>query len=176
MKEKIIATVLVIMAVALYTTAVINFMQGGVIGGVSDALMACSNIIIAWALKRQGFYAKALKVIGKSHFDFMEALENGVPARLAIVKKDEDEDEDGEIAEEELTEDEKRIKRMAEEYDQLADRLHRLQAFRETDTYKQLPENSRYLLDKQCKAMDDYESTLKQRIQLECDKANAKKD
>ena len=126
---------------------------------------------------RQRFYAKALKVVGKSHFDLIKALEKGVPAKLTI-RKDEDEDEDkdegDEIPEEELTEDEKRIKRMAEEYDQLAGRLHRLQAFRDTDTYKQLPENSRYLLDKQCMAMDDYESTLKQRIQLECDTANKK--
>ena len=176
MKEKIIATVLVIMAVVMYTTAVIEFMQGNATGGLSDALIACSDVIIAWALKRQAFYSKALKVIGKSHFDFMEELENGVPAKLTIVRKDEDEDEGGEIPEEELTEDEKRVKRMAEEYDQLAGRLHRLQAFRDTDTYKQLPENSRYLLDKQCKAMDDYESTLKQRIQLECDKTTEKKD
>lgn len=174
MKEKIIATVLVIMAVTMYTTAVINFMQGDVVGGVSDTLMACSDVIIAWALKRQAFYSKALKVIGKSHFDFMEELEKGVPAKLTIVRKDDEEDEGDEIPEEELTDDEKRIKRMAEEYDQLTERLHRLQAFRDTDTYKQLPENSRYLLDKQCMAMDDYESTLKQRIQLECDTANKK--
>ena len=173
MKEKIISTVLVIMAVAMYTTAVINFMQGDVLKGVSDVLMACSDVIIAWVLMRQRFYAKALQVIGKSHFDLMEALKKGVPAKLTIVRKD-DEDEGDEIPEDELTEDEKRIKRMAEEYDQLAGRLHRLQAFRDTDTYKQLPENSRYLLDKQCKAMDDYESTLKQRIQLECDTANKK--
>ena len=176
MKEKIIAAVLVIMAVVMYTTAVIEFMQGNATGGVSDALIACTDVIIAWAMKRQGFYAKALKVIGKSHLDFMEALEKGVPAKLTIVKKDEDEEEGGEISEEELTEDEKRIKRMAEEYDQLTGRLHRLQAFRDTDTYKQLPENSRDLLDKQCKAMDEYESVLKQRIQLECDKTTEKKD
>jgi hypothetical protein len=174
MKEKIISTVLVIMAVAMYTTAVINFMQGDVLQGVPDVLMACSDIIIAWVLMRQEFYAKALKVVGKSHLDLIKALENGVPATLTIVRKNEDEDEGDEIPEEELTEDEKRIKRMAEEYDQLAGRLHRLQAFRDTDTYKQLPETSRYLLDKQCKAMDDYESTLKQRIQLECDNANKK--
>lgn len=174
MKEKIIATVLVIMAVVIYTTAVIEFMQGNVLQGVPDVLMACSDVIIAWVLMRQELYAKALQVVGKSHFDLIKALEKGVPAELTI-RKDEDED-DEEIPEEELTEDEKRIKRMAEEYDQLADRLHHLQAFRNTDTYKQLPENSRYLLDKQCKAMDDYESTLKQRIQLECDKSNAKKD
>lgn len=174
MKEKIISTVLVIMAVVIYTTAVIEFMQGDVVGGVSDTLMACSDVIIAWVLMRQRFYAKAFQVVGKSHFDLIKALEKGVPANLTIVRKDEDEDEVDEIPEEELTDDEKRIKRMAEEYDQLAGRLHRLQAFRDTDNYKQLPENSRYLLDKQCKAMDDYESTLKQRIQLECDTANKK--
>ena len=172
MKEKIIATVLVIMAVAMYTTAVINFMQGDVLKGVSDVLMACSDVIIAWVLMRQEFYAKALQVIGKHHFDLIKALEKGVPAKLTIVRKDEGD----EIPEEKLTEDEKRIKRMAEEYDQLAGRLHRLQAFRDTDTYKQLPENSRYLLDKQCKAMDDYESILKQRLQIECDTANEKKE
>jgi len=169
MKEKIIATVLVIMAVVIYTTAVINFMQGDVLKGVPDMLMACSDVIIAWVLMRQRFYAKALQVVGNSHFDLIKALEKGVPAELTIRK-----DEDEEISEEELTEDEKRIKRMAEEYDQLAGRLHRLHAFRDTDTYMQLPENSRYLLDKQFKAMDDYESTLKQRIQLECDTANKK--
>ncbi len=176
MKEKILSTVLVIMAVAMYTTAVVEFVTGDSISGVSDTLMACSDVIIAWMLMRQRFYAKALQVFGNSHFDLIKALEKGVPAKLTIVRKDEDEDEDDEIPEEELTEDEKRIKRMAEEYDQLAVRLHRLQAFRDTDTYKQLPENSRYLLDKQCKAMDDYESTLKQRLQLECDTANKKDD
>jgi hypothetical protein len=174
MKEKFIATVLVIMAVAMWTAAVINFMQGNVLSGVSEVLMTCSDVIFAWVLIRQEFYAKALQVIGKSHFDLIKALEKGVPAKLTIVGKHDGDDEGDEVPEEELTEDEKRIKRMAEEYDQLAGRLHRLQEFRDTDTYKQLPENSRYLLDKQCKAMDDYESTLKQRIQLECDTANKK--
>jgi hypothetical protein len=176
MKEKFNATVLVIMAVAMYTIAVIHFMQGDVLQGVADVLMACSDVIFAWILMRQEFYAKALQVVGKSHFDLIKALEKGVPAKLTIVGKHDGDDEGDEVPEEELTEDEKRIKRMAEEYDQLAGRLHRLQAFRDTDTYKQLPENSRYLLDKQCKAMDDYESILKQRLQIECDTANEKKE
>ena len=175
MKEKIIATVLVIMAVAMYTTAVINYIQGDVMKGVSDVLMACSDIIIAWVLMRQRFYEKALQMAVESQLHLLKTLEKGLSDKLTVGKKDEDEYEDDEIPEEELTEDEKRIKRMAEEYDQLAGRLHRLQAFRDTDTYKQLPENSRYLLDKQCKAMDDYESILKQRLQIECDTANEKK-
>ena len=174
MKEKIISTVLVIMAVAMYTTAVINFMQGDVLKGVSDVLMACSDVIIAWVLMRQEFYAKALQVIGKHHFDLIKALEKGVPAKLTIVRKDEDEDEDDEIPEEELTEDEKRIKRMAEEYDQLAGRYERLTNFLASDKFKTLSEKSCTLLEQQHKAMGEYMEALQQRIQLECDTANKK--
>ena len=174
MKEKIISTVLVIMAVAMYTTAVINFMQGDVLKGVSDVLMACSDVIIAWVLMCQEFYAKALQVIGKHHFDLIEALEKGVPAKLTIVRKDEDEDEDEEIPEEELTEDEKRIKRMAEEYDQLAGRYERLTNFLASDKFKTLSEKSCTLLEQQHKAMGEYMEALQQRIQLECDTANKK--
>ena len=174
MKEKIISTVLVIMAVAMYTTAVINFMQGDVLKGVSDVLMACSDVIIAWVLMRQRFYAKALQVIGKHHFDLIEALEKGVPAKLTIVRKDEDEDEGDEIPEEELTEDEKRIKRMAEEYDQLAGRYERLTNFLASDKFKTLSEKSCTLLEQQHKAMGEYMEALQQRIQLECDTANKK--
>ena len=174
MKEKIISTVLVIMAVAMYTTAVINFMQGDVLKGVSDVLMACSDVIIAWVLMRQEFYAKALQVIGKHHFDLIEALEKGVPAKLTIVRKDEDEDKGDEIPEEELTEDEKRIKRMAEEYDQLAGRYERLTNFLASDKFKTLSEKSCTLLEQQHKAMGEYMEALQQRIQLECDTANKK--
>ena len=173
MKEKIIATVLVIMAVAMYTTAVINFMQGDVLKGVSDVLMACSDVIIAWVLMRQEFYAKALQVVGKSHFDLIKALEKGVPAKLTIVRKD-DEDEGDEIPEDELTEDEKRIKRMAEEYDQLAGRYERLTNFLASDKFKTLSEKSCTLLEQQHKAMGEYMEALQQRIQLECDTANKK--
>ena len=176
MKEKIIATVLVIMAVVMYTTAVINFMQGDMLNGVSDALIACSDVIIAWALKRQGFYAKVLRAVGKSHLDFMEALEKGVPAKLTIVKKDEGEEEGGEIPEEELTEDEKRIKRMAEEYDQLAGRFERLTNFLASDKFKILGDKSCTLLEQQHKAMGEYMEALKQLIQMECDKTTEKKD
>ena len=176
MKEKIIATVLVIMAVAMYTTAVINFMQGDVLKGVSDVLMACSDVIIAWVLMRQRFYAKALQVIGKHHFDLIEALEKGVPAKLTIVRKDEDEDKGDEIPEEELTEDEKRIKRMAEEYDELRGRYERLTDFLVTDTFKQLPENKRTLLTRQGQAMHDYLDMLTQRLRIEAKEANLKID
>lgn len=73
-----------------------------------------------------------------------------------------------EISEEQLTEDEKRIKRMAQEYDGLCGRFKRLLDFLETDKFKSLPEHYQALLKRQARAMDDYESTLKERIQIEC--------
>lgn len=83
-------------------------------------------------------------------------------------------DEEEEIPEDELTDDEKRIKRMAVEYDLLTERLERLTAFRATDTYKQLPEDSRSLIDKSCKAMEDDQTHLRRSIELECDNMNKK--
>lgn len=177
MKAKIIATALVIMAVAMYTTAVINFMAGNVLSGISDVLMACSDVVIAWVLLRLEFYEKALVVIGKDHFDLKEALHKGVPATLTVkdgkgtvtIGQDADADEENEeIPESELTDEEKRIKRMAEEYDQLAGRYERLTNFLASEKFKALPDNSRTLLERQHKAMGDYEAALKERIKIDC--------
>ena len=165
MKSKIIAAIMVVFAVVLYTMAVVDFMLSKPLDAVCNVLFACTDLAVAYMLIRVENQRKAIVAFLKLHFDFIEQLKNGVPATLTITKKDDDEEE---IPEEELTDDEKRVKRMAEEYDQLTGRLERLQAFRDTDTYKQLPENSRFLLDKQCKAMDDYQTYLKRRIQLEC--------
>ena len=118
---------------------------------------AVSTYTIVKELRKRGWQG----TIFNNDPDMAEEHKDGVIAAFNGKKNDE-------IPEEELTEDEKRVKRMAEEYDQLTGRLERLQAFRDTDTYKQLPENSRFLLDKQCKAMDDYQTYLKRRIQLEC--------
>lgn len=164
---------MVVFAVVLYTMAVVDFMLGKPLDAVCNVLFACTDLAVAYMLIRMERQRKAFIAMLKLHFDFIEQLKKGVPATLTISKGDDDEEEE-EIPEDELTEDEKRIKRMAEEYDQLTGRLERLTAFRDTDTYKQLPENSRFLLDKQCKAMDDYQTYLKRRIQLECDNTNNK--
>ena len=166
MKSKVIAAIMVVFAVVLYTMAVVDFMLSKPLDAVCNVLFACTDLAVAYMLIRVENQRKAIVAFLKLHFDFIEQLKKGVPATLTITKKDDDEEE---IPEEELTDDEKRVKRMAEEYDQLTGRLERLQAFRDTDTYKQLPENSRFLLDKQCKAMDDYQTYLKRRIELECD-------
>ena len=177
MKSKILATVLVILSVVLYTLAVINFIQGDALGGIADAAMACSDAIMAFVVWRLAFLEQVIKTVGKELFSLLKALEKGVPATLTIRKgNDDQEDDPGEIPEDELTADEKRIKRMAEEYDELCGRLERLTAFLATDKFKQLPENSRTLLEHQSKAMEDYRATLQERIKIDCANANKDKD
>ena len=177
MKSKILATVLVILSVVLYTLAVINFIQGDALGGIADVAMACSDVIMAFVVWRLAFLEQLVKTVGKELFSLLKALEKGVPATLTIRKgNDDDEDDPDEIPEDELTADEKRIKRMAEEYDELCGRLERLTAFLATDKFKQLPENSRTLLEHQSKAMEDYRATLQERIKIDCANANKDKD
>ena len=151
------------------TTAIINFIQGNVLQGVSDVLMLCSGYILAWVLIRQKFQLDVIKVIGKSHFALVESLK-----KKQIIKEDKDDDEEVEISEKEMTEDEKRIKRMCEEYDQLAGRYERLTNFLASDKFKTLSEKSCTLLEQQHKAMREYMEALKQRIELECDNNNKK--
>ena len=151
------------------TTAIINFIQGNELQGVSDVLMLCSGYILAWVLIRQTFQMDILKVIGKSHCALVEALKKA-------IKIDEDDDnEEVEIPEEQLDEDAKRIKRMCEEYDQLAHRYERLTNFLASDKFKTLSVNHCIILKHQHKAMGEYMEALKQRIELECD-ANNKKE
>lgn len=170
MKEKIILTVLGIIVVAMGTTAVINFIQGNVLQGVSDVLMLCSGYILAWVLIRQKFQLDIIKVIGKSHFALVKSLKKAM-----LDKEDDDNDnEEVEISEKEMTEDEKRIKRMCEEYDQLAGRYERLTTFRASDKFNTLSIKHRALLEQQHKAMREYMEALKQRIELECDNNNKK--
>ena len=167
MKENIILTVLGIIVVAMGTTAVINFIQGNELQGVSDVLMLCSGYILAWVLIRQKFQLDIIKVIGKSQHVLIEALKKA-------IKEDDNNNEEVEISEKEMTEDEKRIKRMCEEYDYLAGRYERLTNFLASDKFKTLSVNHCIILKHQHKAMGEYMEALKQRIELECDNNNKK--
>ena len=102
--------VLGIIVVAMGTTAVINFIQGNELQGVSDVLMLCSGYILAWVLIRQKFHSKVLIAIGKSHSALVKSLKKA-------IKEADNDNEEVEIPEKEMTDDEKRLKRMAEEYD-----------------------------------------------------------
>ena len=169
MKEKNILIVLGIIVGAMSTTAIINFIQGNELQGVSDVLMLCSGYILAWVLVRQKFCLDVLTVVGKSHFALVESLK-----KKQIIKEDKDDDEEVEIPEEQLPDDAKRIKRMCEEYDQLAGRYERLTTFLASDKFKTLSVNHCIILKHQHKAMGEYMEALKQRIELECDNNNKK--
>ena len=183
MKNKTVILILSVLAVALYTVAVINFCLGDVLGGIGDVLMASTDALMAYALYRVGQLGRLADMTGKAVIGLLEQLTKGVPATLTVkdgkgtITLGHGEDGDaGDAPEEELTDEEKRVKRMAEEYDELRGRFEEMTQFRDTEAYKQMPDNKRVLYDRQCKAMDDYESALRERIRIEAKEANLKID
>ena len=180
MKNKTIIILLSVFAVAMYTAAVINFCLGYVLDGITGVLMASSDALMAYAAYRVGQVGRMAYRTSKNLIGLLEMLSKGVPATLTVkdgkgtltLGHDEDEDEDGEIPEEELTDDEKRVKRMAKEYDELRGRYERLKDFVTTDTFKQLPENKRTLLTRQHQVMHDYLDVLTQRLRIEAKETN----
>ena len=183
MKNKTVILILSVLAVAIYTTAVINFCTGDVLDGITGVLMASSDALMAYTLYRFGQLGRMADKTRKAVITLLEQLTKGVPATLTLkdgkgtITLGHDDDGDthpGDAPEEELTDEEKRIRRMAEEYDQLRSRFEEMTQFRDTEEYKQMPENKRVLYDRQCKAMDDYESALRERIRIDADAANLK--
>ena len=174
MKNRTIIILLSVFAVAMYTAAVINFCLGDVLDGIYGVLIASSDALMAYAAYRLG---QVSTITAKHLAKLLEMLSNGVPATLTVkggkgtITLGHDEDND-EAPEEELTEDEKRVKRMAEEYDELRCRFDKMKQFRDTEVYKQMPDNKRVLYDRQCKAMDDYESALRERLRIEAKETN----
>ena len=183
MKNKTVIILLSVLAVAMYTVAVINFCLGNVLGGIGDVLMASTDALMAYALYRVGQLGRLADMTGKAVIGLLEQLTKGVPATLTAkigkgtITLGHGEDGDaGDAPEEELTDEEKRVKRMAEEYDELRGRYERLSDFVVSDTYKQLPENKRTLLSRQHQALHDYLDVLTQRIRIEAKEANLKID
>ena len=177
MKNRTIIILLSVFAVAMYTAAVINFCLGDVLDGICGVLIASSDALMAYAAYRLGQVGRVAYRTGNTLIGLLEMLSKGVPATLTVkngkgtITLGHDEDND-EAPEEELTEDEKRVKRMAEEYDELRCRFDKMKQFRDTEVYKQMPDNKRVLYDRQCKAMDDYESALRERLRIEAKETN----
>lgn len=183
MKNKTVIILLSVLAVALYTVAVINFCLGNVLSGIADVLMASSDALMAYTLYRVGQLGRMADTTRKAVIGLLEMLNKGVPATLTIkdgkgtITLGHGEDEDAvDAPEEELTDEEKRVRRMAEEYDELRGRYERLTDFVVSDTYRQLPENKRTLLSRQHQAMHDYLDVLTQRLRIEAKEANIKID
>ena len=183
MKNKTVIILLSVLAVAMYTVAVINFCLGDVLGGIGDVLMASTDALMAYELYHVGQLGRMADTTRKAVIGLLEQLTKGVPATLTVkdgkgtITLGHGEDGDaGDAPEEELTDEEKRVKRMAEEYDELRGRYGRLTDFVVSDTYKQLPENKRTLLSRQHQAMHDYLDVLAQRLRIEAKETNLKID
>ena len=183
MKNKTVIILLSVLAVALYTTAVINFCMGEVLRGISNVFVASTDALMAYALYRVGQLGRMADMTGKAVIGLLEQLTKGVPATLTVkdgkgtLTLGHGEDEDAAtVPEEELSDEEKRVKRMAEEYDELRGRYGRLSDFLMTDTFRELPENKRTLLTRQHQAMHDYLAVLTQRLRIEAKEANLKID
>ena len=183
MKNKTVIILLSVLAVAMYTVAVINFCLGNVLGGIGDVLMASTDALMAYALYRVGQLGRLADMTGKAVIGLLEQLTKGVPATLTLkdgkgtITLGHDDDGDthpGEAPEEELTDEKKRIRRMAEEYDELTERYGKLSDFLTTDKFGTLPENTQTLLKRQHQAMHDYREALRQRIRIDAEAANLK--
>ena len=137
MKNKTVIILLSVLAVALYTVAVINFCLGDVLGGISNVFVACVSVLMAYSLVMMGRVGHLSSITAKALGEFMEMLIKGVPAMLTIkdgkgtITLAHDEDGDaGEAPEEELTDEEKRkmleeIARLNEEKAKLTAQLDR---------------------------------------------------
>lgn len=183
MKNKTVIILLSVLAVAMYTVAVINFCLGNVLGGIGDVLMASSDALMAYALYRVGQLGRLADMTGKAVIGLLEQLTKGVPATLTVkdgkgtITLGHDEDGDaGDAPEVELTDEEKRVKRMAEEYDEKRGRYERLSDIMASDTFKQLPENKRTLISCRHQALHDYLDVLTQLLRIEAKEANLKID
>ena len=183
MKNKTVILILSVLVVAMYTTAVINFCLGDVLGGIGDVLMASSDALMAYALYRVGQLGRMADATRKAVIALLEQLTKGVPATLTLkdgkgtITLGHDDDGDphpGDAPEEQLTDEEKRIRRMAEEYDQLTERYGRLSDFLASDKCQLLSETMRTLLFRQHQAMHDYREALRQRICIDAEAANLK--
>ena len=183
MKNKTVIILLSVLAVALYTVAVINFCLGDVLSGIADVLMASTDALMAYSLYRVGQLGRMADGTRKAVIGLLEQLTKGVPATLTVkdgkgtITLGHDDDGDttpGEAPEEQLTDEEKRIRRMAEEYDQLTERYGKLTDFLTSDKFGTLPENTQTLLKRQHQAMHDYREALRQRIRIDAEAANLK--
>lgn len=184
MKNKTVILILSVLAVAIYKVAVINFCLGNVLDGIADVLMASSDALMAYTLYRVGQLGRLADATGKTVIALVEQLTKGVSATLTLkdgkgtitLGHDDGDPHPGEAPEKELNDEEKRIRRMAEEYDQLTERYGRLTDFLTTDKFGTLPENTQTLLKRQHQAMHDYREALRQRIRIDAEPANLRVD
>ena len=101
MKNNTVIILISVLAVALYTVAVINLCLGDVLSCIVDVLMAIFCSLMVYSLYRLGQLARMAVNTRKALISIVEKLTNGVPATLTvkdgkgtlIIGDKEDEDE-----------------------------------------------------------------------------------
>lgn len=102
MKNKTLILILSVLAVALYTVAVINFSTGDVLSGISNVLMASSDALMVYSLVMLGRVAELTITTANALAEVVEMLSNGVPAKITVkdgkstlaLDPDDDDDDD----------------------------------------------------------------------------------
>lgn len=84
MKNKTLILILSVLAVALYTVAVINFSTGDVLSGIGHVLMASSDALMAYSLVMLGRVAELTTTTANALAEVVEMLSNGVPAKITV--------------------------------------------------------------------------------------------
>ena len=157
MKSKTLSILLIVCAIALYTIAVIDVTIGNWFGAVPNFLQACVAVAVVYLLYKLSKVCEVTILTTKRLADLFLMLSKGVKAELHIVKGDEDDDDDpGDYKD-----------RMVAEFSELHERWEKLGKFFETDTFKELPDEKKELLDKQHKVMGEYLQILDDRCTLE---------
>ena len=84
MKNKTVIILLSVLAVLVYTVAVINFCTGNVLNGISGVLVASSTAMTVYALYRMEQVERMADATRKALIGMLEQFAKGVPATLTI--------------------------------------------------------------------------------------------
>ena len=93
-QNKVLAIAFAVLAVMLYTMAVVDFTIEKTGNGISNVLMAVSDTLFAYVMLRMERQREALSKISAVLLKAFKMLEDGVPATLTITKNDDDDKND----------------------------------------------------------------------------------
>lgn len=93
MKNKTVIILLSVLAVAMYTVAVINFCLGDVLDGICGVLMSSTDALMAYALYHVGQLGRLADMTGKAVIGLLEQLT--IKDGKGTITLGQDEDADG---------------------------------------------------------------------------------
>ena len=88
--NKILTIVFAVLAIALYTMAVINFTQGDVLDGISNVLFAVTDTLLAYVMTRIERQREALARITDLLINAFKKLKDGIDVEVVIHDEDDE--------------------------------------------------------------------------------------